>query len=224
MSGYLRSARAPARARGLRGPDLPRPRADRCGTAHAQAARVRAHRLERERALIAALERGAAHASRSCSTRPGRTFRRRCGRRPPRRSPRTSTSSRRSSACRRGRRAAATRRARASGEHARSTDGRRRRRQAGATEPPGAAWRGRSRPPRLRGLAVPADRRLRLPLGLPHRRAASPPTARSSGCACRTSTRRRCSARCSTAARAAGGWARTASTCPPAAATSPAPT
>ena len=49
----------------------------------------------------------------------------------------------------------------------------------------------------------------------------SPPTARSSGCACRTSTRRRSSARCSTAARAAGASVPTACTCRPDGATSP---
>ena len=49
-------------------------------------------------------------------------------------------------------------------------------------------------------LAVPADRRLRVPVGLPHRRRSSRPTARSSGCARRASTRRACSRRSSTAA------------------------
>ena len=40
----------------------------------------------------------------------------------------------------------------------------------------------------------------------------SRPTARSTGCACRASTRRACSARCSTARPAPSGWARSAST------------
>ena len=48
-------------------------------------------------------------------------------------------------------------------------------------------------------VAVPADRRLRVPLELPHRARSSRPTARSTGSACRASTRRACSAPCSTA-------------------------
>ena len=43
---------------------------------------------------------------------------------------------------------------------------------------------------RSRAVAVPADRRLRVPLQLPHRRADRARTARSTGCASRASTRR----------------------------------
>ena len=56
-----------------------------------------------------------------------------------------------------------------------------------------------TRAERSRAVAVPADRRLRVPLRLPHGRARSRPTARSTGSASRASTRRACSAACSTA-------------------------
>ena len=49
----------------------------------------------------------------------------------------------------------------------------------------------------------------------------SRPTARSTGCACRASTRRACSAACSTAGRASFGWRRSASTIRRPARTSP---
>ena len=50
------------------------------------------------------------------------------------------------------------------------------------------------------------------------------PTGRSTGCACRGSTRRACSARCSTAPPARSGWGRSGSTSRPIGTTSPAPT
>ena len=59
-------------------------------------------------------------------------------------------------------------------------------------EAPAAAERGGA-------LAVPADRRLRVPVRTATPARSSRPTARSTGCACRASTRRACSARCSTA-------------------------
>ncbi len=59
---------------------------------------------------------------------------------------------------------------------------------------------------RGRAVAVPADRRLRVPLQLPHRRAGRARRRRSTGCACRASTRRACSAACSTARRASSGF------------------
>ena len=65
---------------------------------------------------------------------------------------------------------------------------------------------------RRRAVAVHADRRLRVPVGLPHRRAGRARRRRSTGCACRASTRRACSARCSTAGPACSGSGRSAST------------
>ena len=86
--------------------------------------------------------------------------------------------------------------------------------------PTTAGGRGRgSWSPRRQGrepldVAVPTDRRLRLPVELPHRARWSPRTARSTGCACPRSTRRARSGTSSTAAPARSGSARTASTCP----------
>ena len=61
------------------------------------------------------------------------------------------------------------------------------------------AERGRQPQSAAAPVAVPADRGLRVPLGLPHRRARRARTARSTGSACRGSTRRASSGACSTA-------------------------
>ena len=73
---------------------------------------------------------------------------------------------------------------------------------------------------RGRAVAVPADRGLRVPLQLPHRRAGR--RRRRDRLALRpgASTRRACSAACSTARRASSGSGRSASTIPPRAPTS----
>ena len=68
--------------------------------------------------------------------------------------------------------------------------------------------------------AVPADRRLRVPVELPHGRARRGRTARSTGSASRPSIPRASSAACSTARRGSSGSARTGSTIPPRASTS----
>ena len=68
---------------------------------------------------------------------------------------------------------------------------------------------------RGRAVAVPADRGLRVPLGLPHRRARRARRRRSTGSAFRRSTRRASSAACSTARPASSAWRRSASTIRP---------
>ena len=102
------------------------------------------------------------------------------------------------------------------GGPARPTARRRPRRLArtvGGVMTPGRATtgsRGRAAPERRGAVAVPADRRLRVPVGLPHRRARRARRRRSTGCASRASTRRACSGRCSTARRATSGSGRSA--------------
>ena len=80
-------------------------------------------------------------------------------------------------------------------------------------EEPGAT-RGRSTAERCRAVAVPADRRLRVPLRLPHRCARRRPTGRSTGSASPPSTRRASSAACSTGRPGSCASGRTASTIP----------
>ena len=72
-----------------------------------------------------------------------------------------------------------------------------------------------ARPERRGAVAVPADRGLRVPLQLPHRARSSPRTARSTGCAFRASTRRACSAACSTARPGSSASRRSGSTTRP---------
>ena len=63
------------------------------------------------------------------------------------------------------------------------------------------------------GLAVPTDRRVRLPVGLPHRRPGRAGRLVWTGCACRGSTAPACSAACSTGAPGTSGSLLTGSTC-----------
>ena len=63
-------------------------------------------------------------------------------------------------------------------------------------------------------VAVHADRGLRVPLQLPHGRARRTRRRRSTGSACRASTRRASSAACSTGGPGRSGWRRSASTHP----------
>ena len=208
MAGYLLALDAPAHARRLQRA-VPRARAARMGCARqARGVRRPPHR-PREPA-----DRGAGRRptddSRSCWTRSGPRCRSRCARSPPPRSPRIWTSSKTSRSCPRA-------------SSARGSNG-------PSGERPPTTWRLGGAPSRTPARAPPRSTRRsrRSPTTASSRTAtparSSPPTARSSGCACRTSTRRRCSARCSTAAPAAGAWAPTGSTSPPAGATSPART
>ena len=130
--------------------------------AHAKLEEYVAHRIDRENSLIVALGEGHRSVQDLLATRLVRTCPSRCAAPPRSRSRRTWTSSRKSRYCRAGWSVRGSKGA--NGErrgHALLATGQRR--------PACGRAPGDARDPA--GLAFPADRRLRLPVGLPHRRA-----------------------------------------------------